>query len=954
MQHTFLYEAAQQLYEREGDNISSLRMVFPSRRARLFFSDALSQLISKPVWQPQYISMDELMCEATDIEQGDKLMLITELYNIYNTYNKEDFDKFYHWGEILLNDFDLIDKYLIDANMLFSNISDLKQLEADLSYLTPEMRNIISTFWKNINFGSDTPKEKEAFLRIWNSLAPIYNKLQSHLRELGVAYPGMIYRSAVENIKQGVRTPDTNHHYVFIGLNALSACEKEMLKFLEKNCTCDFIWDYDSYYTDNKEQEAGRFLRENISLFKPTVEITHNNFQSISKQFNSISTVSNTIQCKYIETILKDISKDLKFDKRTAIVLTDETLLEPLLHALPKELEKNINITMGYPLRQTIAYSFIDRLIELQRNCRNKEGEENFYHSDVTGIVLHPFITNIIGEKAFVLNKTIVEGRYIRVDKSLFKGMPILETIFSSTDDYKSLSQYMLKVIEHLQEEYNLDDTDKNNNMVYLSLIAENICRLNNCIAKCNIALSTPIYTSLLKRHLKNVRIPFSGEPLQGLQIMGILETRNLDFDNVIILSMNDDNFPGSMTGDSSFIPYNLRAAYGIPTPEHHEGVYAYYFYRLIQRAKRVDMLYCSHADQKSTGEKSRYIYQLDYESPYKVNYFNIGVDVKTITSANDKIEKVGKVKQALERFTTDDKNRKILSPSAFSNYVVCPMKFYFASIARLKTNKELEDDLDNPTFGTVLHDTMEILYKDERYKDTANIADLLKLITAEKIEKATEKAINKNILNNRDESSDSYSGNLLLAKKIIIQYIEKGIIPYDMKHPDFSIISTEEEISDDFTLPSGKSVTIGGRADRIDRLHNGNIRVVDYKTGSVHLEFNKFSDLFTKENRGSLSNILQTLIYSMVLKQKNSTNVQPALYYARKMHEPHFSPYLISKECEGEFLYGNQHKEFSSLLLEKIDQMLDLSIPFERCPKQESKDICKYCDFKTLCKREV
>ncbi len=950
MQQTFLSEVATNLYRQYGDAISSLTLVFPSRRARLFFSDALAQIVDKPIWQPSYISMDDIMCQASALQAGEKIQLITELYKIYVQHHPtEVFDKFYFWGEMLLSDFDLIDKYIIDADMLFSNLHDIKEIEADLSYLTPEMRQIISSFWSNFSDKASLSDEKQKFLAIWQSLAPVYHAFRERLKQLGVAYTGMIYRSTVENIDHGTAYPDTSRHYVFIGFNALSECEKSVLKYLNNNCKCDFIWDYDSYYVEQKEQEAGYFLRENLSHFKPSIDISHNNFSDIEKSFCAISTASNAIQCKYVNQLLRDISPELQFDKRTAIVLTDESLLLPLLHAMPEELQNNINVTMGYPLRQTTAYSFVERLVELQRNCHTSSKGSTFYHLDTCGILSHPYVTEILGGEAQQLQKTIVEGRYIRVESSLFNANKILKAIFSDSGEYGGLSKYLLNVIDTLisAEENNTESALK---LSYLSIIADQIVKLDNCLKMCTIEITTSIYTSLLRRHLQTVKIPFSGEPLQGLQIMGILETRNLDFDNVIILSMNDDNFPGNLSGNSSFIPYNLRAAYGIPTPEHHESVYAYYFYRLVQRAKRVDMLYCSHADDKSTGEQSRYIYQLDYESPYTIRRINVGVDVAVGERSENVIEKSGKTLQELERFTRSE-DKKMLSPSAFANYIICPMKFYFSSIAKLRLPDELTEDVDSPMFGTILHDAMQILYAP--LKGIANPAPQLKQISEKDIEEAVTESIRKNYLKDHN-SAESITGILLLVKRIITKYIHKGIIPYDIKHNDFALMGVEEDIFSEFSLSDGRRIKIGGRADRIDSLDNGLLRVVDYKTGERNLDFNSIETLFEGSTRGKKGNILQTMIYSMVLRDKYNRDVQPALYYSRYIHQNDYSPLLLDKDNKQSesVIYSKYAESFEPLLRSKLDELFDPSHPFERCDPEESKVHCKYCDFKTICKR--
>ena len=950
MQQTFLQEAAQRLYERYGDDVSSLCVVVPSQRARLFFSEALSALITKPIWQPRYVSMDDIMSRYSTLEVGDKVRLITELYRIYAEYHPtETFDKFYFWGEILLSDFDLIDKYMIDADMLFRNLCDLKELEADLSYLSEDMRRVISTFWSNFADEASLSMEKHKFLTMWLSLAPIYHRFRERLASLGIAYTGMIYRSAAERIERGEQTED-KHHYIFVGFNALSECERRLLKHLSTNGRCDFLWDYDTYYTSSKEQEAGHFLRENITLFKPLDEITHDNFLSTNKKIQAISCVSNVVQCKYVNTLLQEISPSLTLDKQTAIVLTDESLLQPLLHSLPQSVAENVNVTMGYPLRQTTAYSLVERLIELQKRCRTGN-KCTFYHADVVGILSHPYLNNSLGAVTAELRNKIIKGRYIRIEREFFAEHEPLVAIFSSADDYGSLSKYILHVV-NLVATLLPEGEEQSRQMSYLSLIADNIIDLDNVLKDCEIDISTSIYTSLLRRHLQTQRIPFSGEPLRGLQIMGILETRNLDFRNVIILSMSDDNFPGKIGTASSFIPYNLRAAYGIPTPEHHESVYAYYFYRLLQRAERVDMLYCSHADEKSTGEQSRYIYQLDYESPYTVQRTNVGVDVALEQPSTHSIPKTGAVAEALERYLHHDgaKAERRLSPSAFSQYIECPMRFYLSAIARLKPLDELSEEVDHSMFGTILHKAMHTLYEPLVGIDNPS-ADLQRLLDSKAIERAVDQAINTEFLNDAEADKSQYTGNLLLVRSIITEYIRQGIIPYDKAHADFVVQSCEQTISAPFALSDGREVEIGGIADRIDSLCHGALRVVDYKTGSEKIKANDLEDVFDGEKHDATKYIFQTLLYSMVLHRSTARQVVPALYFARYMNSGDYSPVPQIKSCGGEIDYTTVKDDFEELLRSKLDELFDLNRPFVRCDEQNAKP-CERCDFKTICKR--
>ena len=414
---------------------------------------------------------------------------------------------------------------------------------------------------------------------------------------------------------------------------------------------------------------------------------------------------------------------------------------------------------------------------------------------------------------------------------------------------------------------------------------------------------------------------------------------------------MNDDNFPGNLNGASSFIPYNLRAAYGMPTPEHHEGVYAYYFYRLIQRAENVDMLYCSHADEKSTGEQSRYIYQLRYESPYDIGRVNVGVDVAVGEAKAISVDKRGRTLEKLQRFLDAD-DPQMLSPTALARYIACPLKFYFATIARLKVSDEIAEEVDNPMFGTILHAAMQRLYGDVRGMEDP-VPELERMQRGDAVEKAVVQAINDEYLNNAAADPAEYAGSLALVKSIVTKYIRRGIIPYDTAHGRFSVMDVEHKIAQPFELGDGRRIVLGGIADRIDSLDNGRLRVVDYKTGGVHLEFNGAESLFEGENRSRFGNLLQTMIYSMVLRRTFRRNVEPALYFVRYIHNDDYDPHLIDKAADSAAVdYDAYAEEFETLLRRKLDELFDPETPFAQCDETEADKICKYCDFKLICKR--
>ena len=519
------------------------------------------------------------------------------------------------------------------------------------------------------------------------------------------------------------------------GFNALSECEKRLFGFLATAAETDFYWDYDSYYKDDPEQEAGMFVRSNVAQFPPRTELRYDNMRG-EKQIVSVAAVSNAVQCKYAAAILADLARRRREEdsgiaagarpalgKETAVVLTDENLLLPLLYALPADIGR-VNVTMGFPLRQSLAYTFVERLVELQNHRRRKGDGCTFYHADVAGILAHPYVAECDAALTRTMHEEIVRDRRISVDAAWLGRNELLKRIFTPAATWRELSDYMLDVVAAVaRQPYEGDDARQR--VEFLAVIAEQVTKLRNSLDECDIDLTAEVYTSLLRRHLQPLRIPFEGEPLEGIQIMGILETRNLDFENVIILSMNDDNFPGNHMAQASFIPYNLRAAYELPTPEHHEGVYAYYFYRLIQRAKTVHMLYCSHADDKSTGEPSRYIYQLDYESGFDVRKVEVGVDVNLAETAPIEVPKDEGVMVRLERFV-DAQSPATLSPTAFFRYVACPLRFYFHSIARLEADDEISEEVDAPMFGTILHAAVQTLYARIAGEADAPVCDVI------------------------------------------------------------------------------------------------------------------------------------------------------------------------------------------------------------------------------------
>ena len=944
---TFLSEVARRLYAEYGNDIASLSVMFSSRRARLFFADVLTGIADAPIWEPEYLSVDDVMSELSSLQSADKIRLVTELYRIYSRYHDETFDKFYFWGELLLADFDMIDKYMVDASQLFRNISDIKELEADVGYLTPEQLRIIAEFWRTIGEEASLSEQKRRFLAVWRTLGTIYDEFRDRLRSLGIGYTGMIYREAVGRIERGEAQPAATRRYVVAGFNALSTCERRLFDYLSKNYDTEFFWDYDDYYVDNPSQEAGMFVRQSLRELPSAGGISHDNLRNIAS-INVISADTNVAQCKYAVSVLRDLAKNGKLDKETAVVLTDENLLMPLLYALPADIG-GVNVTMGYPLRNTLAYSFVERLLELQNHARTaKDGAPVFYYVDVEGLLAHPYVADSDYDTIAAIRKDMVDNRLISVPQSMLSATPLLARLFRRAESWREILDYLCDAVAAVAEvPYGGDEVRFR--VEYLSVVARNIAQLQNMLLSCEMDISADVCRALVRRHLQGVRIPFEGEPLEGVQVMGILETRNLDFRNVLILSMTDDNFPGARTADSSFIPYGLRFAYGLPTPEHHEGVYAYYFYRLIQRAERVFMFYCSHADEKGTGEPSRYIRQLEYETSFPIERTEVGADVNLSASEPITIAKDAAVADVLASFTD---GRSFLSPTAFSRYVQCPLRFYFASVAKIRTDDSLTDEVDNATFGNIFHKAAELFYAnviDEEHP----AAHLKKLLESDAVERAVDAAICRTYFGRDDDVLPELSGDLTIIRDIVRTYLRNNVVPYDISRNDFAVLSTERDVEYDFAFKTGDkclNLRFKGISDRVDSLDDGMLRVVDYKTGTEHLEFNGLEQLFHGEAKQRLSNIINTLLYAMMLRHEYGRDALPALYYVRKMTDSGYSPLLDDKSLKRKGVpYSEYADEFEGYVARTLASIFDLSQPFVQC---EDEKTCSGCDFADICAR--
>ena len=950
----FIHEVARALYDKYGDQIASMYVVVPNRRAQLFFCDALSQLIRRPVWQPRFIEIRELMEHIAGATSSDRLRLVTELYRVYATHHNETFDSFYFWGDLLLTDFDQIDKYLIDPDILFDNIRDLKRLEADTTYLSDEQIRVIRRFWDTFNTEAIHSEEKQRFLKIWDTLGAIYHTFGDALRRKGLAYEGMVYRTAANRLQstEAVTLPgERSSRYAIIGFNALSACEKCLFKHMADTGRTEFYWDYDSYYVDQPQFEAGMFLRDNLNHFPSPADspVTHDHLCA-SKEITVVAAPSDSMQCKYVHQFLQEIiDRGETPDKHTAIVLTDESLLIPVLYAIPQAVE-SLNITMGYPLRQTMAYTFVERLIALQSHARGS-GKGSYYHTDVEGLLNHPYLRASQATEAETLVQTILQRRAVYASADLFPCDGLISEVFQAEvcQTWQQLAQYIRRIIASVAMQSGEGSEDQIQRTACFVQIDEHITHIVNALSDSHIDVTLPVFCSLLRKSLQNLRMPYEGEPLSGVQVMGILETRNLDFRDVLILSANDDTFPGNRTTTSSFIPYNLRYGYGLPTPQHHEGVFAYYFYRLIQRAERVQIAFCSANDERHTGEPSRYVYQLEYESPHPIRWRRLQLDVNLQESQPIIVPKEGDVAKQLREFVKGGSRK--LSPSSFNQYVACPLRFYLSTIARIQPDEELSEEVDLPMFGTILHYAMEQIYRPlvGQYDPRQAIEQL---IGTPRIMECVQQAINEKYLLDPQASSETYGGNLILVRDVVLKYINSCILPFDAhRESPFTIQALETPIEWSVPLddqPDTLRIQFKGTSDRIDLMDDGTTQIIDYKTGSPNAKFADIASLFSEEQfKEHNAAALQTLLYSL-MHASTGRRIQPALYYVRSMQQAHYSPLLYQGNTPINS-FDTVRDTFHAAICTTLAKLFDLQEPFTQCQDAQT---CLYCDFNAVCRR--
>ena len=957
---SFLKLVAADLYKHTEGNLAHTAVVFPNKRAGLFFNEYLAQESESPIWSPAYVSISELFRSLSPWEVGDPVKLVCELYKIFRreTQSTETLDDFYFWGEMLISDFDDADKNKVDTDKLFSNLQDLRNIMDDYTFIDDEQEEAIRQFFQNFSIERRTAL-KERFISLWNVLGNIYKGFRESLASQNIAYEGMMYRHVIEHLDVD-KLP--YEKYVFVGFNVLNKVEHTLFTQLKDAGKAVFYWDYDEFYMKENRQavthEAGEFIRRNLRDFPSP--LSGELFKNLSKpkEVHYIASSTENAQARYLpQWIRNNLTTP---EKETAVVLCNEALLQPVLHSLPAEV-KHVNITMGFPLSQTPVYSFLIALLELHTHGFNFKSGRYTFQSVVT-LLKHPYTRQLTGQAELLEKELTRNNRFYPLPGELGKD-EFLTRLFTPLSGNLNLCIRLSETLQQVAGIYQAntsgtEDTDAFNQLYRESLFKAytTINRFRTLIEEDELTVQSETFRRLLVKVLSATNIPFHGEPAIGMQVMGVLETRNLDFRHLVLLSVNEGQLPKS-GGDSSFIPYNLRKAFGMTTIEHKIAVYAYYFYRLLQRAERITLMYNTSSDGLNRGEWSRFMLQFLIEWPHPITRQFLEAGQSPQGTSSITVEKTPDVMRQMQSLFDVRANPKAkFSPSALNYYLDCPLKFYYRYVAGLSAPDEVSAEIDSATFGSIFHYAAEHIYKDlTTHGKVINKEALETLLRNEvKLQDYVDTAFKKLFFNVPQNEKPEYNGVQLINSAVIARYL-KQLLQNDLRYAPFTFIASEMEVDEPIDIQTPKGVIksrIGGIIDRMDS-KDGTLRIVDYKTGGDADTPPHVESLFIPDKKRS-NYVFQTFLYAAIMCRKQPTmKIAPALLYIHRAATETYSPVIQMgeprkpKEAVEDFSkYEKEYRERLQGLLEEIFN------PEKSFTQTEIIEKCTYCDFKALCKR--
>lgn len=1008
----FLKIVAKDIYDKcfnEKIGLSHVTIVFPNRRARLFFDKWLMEYSTKPLWSPSYTTIQDLFLSVSDLKSADKLKMVSILHKIYCRVlgKEESLDSFWSWGELMINDFADIDRNLVQSEQLFNVLEELKEFSG-IDALDQEQKEAIEYFFGEMKNTSESSL-KEKYTTIWKALGQIYSDFRQTLAGMGIAYDGMIQRQAVELIESdydGFMARFPAEKYVFVGFNSLDKAEKMLFRAMKQSGKAMFYWDYDYYYTvDNPDHEAGMFIKENLAEFPSELGGAGfgGEFNNIlkEKKLTIVETTTDNAQARYIPKWIKSLAKAAGTDAEkiivgddTAIVLCDEGLLQPVLHSIPEKNTKEVNITMGYPLSQTSLYSLISCLTEMQRSASHNSGKMTL---ELIGRILgNPLITALEEKALSTLTKLRRERRlYPSMDE--LSDFQVISPLFRVTNGNTDLLKYLLNAIKIVVPAFDSkteDTTFKPMNKESAYRIYTQLNRLHSLSDSGEFEVSLETMCRLINSVMRSGTVPFNGEPAIGLQIMGLLETRNLDFKHILLLSASEGCLPN--TGSSlSFIPFNLRVAFGMTTMKEKSAVASYNFYHLLQRAESVTMVYNGNPDSSSIGKGqiSRYLLQLITDTRFgKIERIsqdsNRGDSIKlSITVSKDEhvLEQLKSIYDSRIDVDKPMKDRKFLSPSAINKYIDCPLKFYLAQIARLKKPEDKDVEIGPNLFGTIFHKSAEIAYGQlaamtpDKTVTKENLDALLK--NSQKVSAIVQQAFKEDYFHGADVPLDEYSGTQSINYSVIRKYLVQVLTLDRDYYAPFTYIGGEineyqtlvqvqdpsdsndygdiDPNSSDFpgkTIP----VRLAGIIDRLDSRIDPTtgkeiVRIVDYKTGNKYDYPESIDSLFAKKSKSAIRSYqaLQIFYYAYILSQQEQyadKPLAPVLLYTRASSKANADSlyYKFARDPLKDFK-AQCLSEYKTRLTAVIREIFNPAVPFTQTTDLGN---CGHCDFSAICHR--
>jgi len=868
--NTFLGEVCQKIYDTHQNELDEIVIIIPNRRASVYIHKHLSDHFNSPFFAPKITTINEWVDENTEEEIISQTELLFFLYDIYLEVDKEeaeDFDSFLKWGKIILSDFDEIDRYNVSPKEIFRDLRNIKDIDNwSFDLITPSTHGL-----KKPEKLSDGQKK---YADLWDKLPIYYEKLKAKLEIIGSTYQGRAYQNFAK--KTHFANPTSAKHYYFVGFNALSRAEEQIIENLTRQKIATVYFDVDKHYINNFEHEAGHFYRKLNQKNRFNNEVG-NEINKKRKTFEIIETAQQVAQAKIAGNIIKNLDPEQL--NNTAIVLADETLLIPLSKSLPLDIKK-ANITMGYPIKYSHLKSLFDLIFDFQHNFK-KFNSDQLYHKTLLRFIDHPFIQIIIQRKNAIAD---FENRLIKANKVFInhielidvfpelKGITNLLSVWHNNTmvGFKAIEDFIQVLYTHFKE-----DGTNDLELEILYHFSKGISKFKTIWEKHPHSLNLKSFKKLFEQFWQNESLSFLGNPIEGLQIMGILETRTLDFENLIILSMNEGNLPKS-NFTNSLIPRELKLHHHLPIEQDRDAIFSHHFYRLIHRAKNVYITYNSSAKGLTSGEKSRFITQIENE--LKDNH-----DIKTYTySSNDVSSDITETSYSVNDKVTkklDDLFKKGLSPSALNTFINCPLDFYYKYILGLREGKEVEENIEASTFGTMIHNVLERVYKDNFLTPSKPVS--IDILTTEK--KNLEQYLEEEYLKEFTKTDMKYGQNRLsfdVSVNLLKTFIDEQIKELKVINYPIFIKELEEEIEANFTWNIhgiDKAIKIKGNADRIEQF-GSEYRIIDYKSGKCDAEKVSLSKPSKKNPDLSLENITyhdkkgyarQLLMYAIMFQQQ-------------------------------------------------------------------------------------